>query len=659
MDKINRIKELVKLLNRASDTYYNTGNTIMTDQEFDSMIEELRYLEQETKLVLSNSPTHNVGAEVKTQLNKIKHTRPMLSLDKCHTAQELVEFAGNDPCYMSVKCDGLTTRLVYENGELVGAETRGDGEVGQDVLFHVKEYTNVPVHIPITNRYVIDGESVIFYSDFEAINNVLPENERFANPRNLASGTLSNLDANITKQRNMRFVSWRVIEGDDNDSHFWRLKDAEKLGFTIVPMWAYTNKSDDPNNLDDILHNLRKQANDIGLPLDGIVMSKDSHIKAESMGRTNKFFRHSIAYKFDNEFYETTLEYIDWTLGRSGILTPTAVFKSVEIDGTEITRASMHNLSVMAYLSNKNAYYKGMQLIVYKANQIIPQIKEAIGIFEDEINSEIFKIPTMCPVCGGETAIKKDNESEVLVCTNPDCTGKKLAQFTHFVSKEGMDIKNLSEATLATFISFGFLHNYKDIYHLSEHRNKLIKLAGYGVKSIDNLLKSIEKSRYVKLENYIAALGIPNIGLAAAKIISQAFNGDHYDFVQALSNGYDFTQLESFGEVMNKVLYDWWNSKDPMIELLPLELKFIVEEKPQVKNNKLSGMKFCITGSFSQSRDKLKEQLETKGAKFVSGVSKNLDVLFCGEKAGSKLAKAQSLGIKVIYEDELMKLLEE
>lgn len=657
MSKIDRAKELVELLNRASDAYYNTGNTIMEDREFDALMEELKGLEQETGFVMSNSPTQKVGAEVKSELEKVKHERPMLSLDKCHSAQELIDFAENDDCYLSVKCDGLTTRLIYENGKLVGAETRGDGEVGQDVLFHVKEYTNVPTRIPIAKRYVIDGESVIFYSDFETINSKLPEDKRFANARNLASGTLSNLDANITKQRNMKFIAWRVIEGDDDDGHFWRLKNAEKLGFVVAPMYTYTNQSDDPNHLEDMLHNLRKQANDMGLPMDGIVMAKNSHTKAESMGRTEKFFRHSIAYKFEDEEYETTLEYIDWTLGRSGVLTPTAVFKPIEIDGAEVTRASMHNISVMADLSNKQTYYKGMKLLVYKANQIIPQVKKAIGILENEIDSEIFRTPTKCPVCDGKTTIKKDNESEVLICTNPECAGKKLAQFTHFVSRKCMNIDGLSEKTLETLISHGFLHSYRDIYHLSERRNDLIRIEGYGPKSIDNLLKSIEDSRNIKLENFITALGIPNIGLSASKTISQSCDGSYDKFYQLFEQSFDWTNFDDFGPTMaqnlDSYLDEWWRE----VNELSKEMHFIVPEKSS--DNSLNGLKFCITGSFSQSRDELKKRLEAKGAKFVSSVSKNLDVLFVGDKAGSKLTKAQQLGIRVAGEDELMKMLGE
>lgn len=657
MDKIKRIKELVELLNKASYAYYNTGNTIMTDQEFDSMMEELKYFEQETGFILSNSPTQKVGVEVKAQLNKVKHTRPMLSLDKCHTTKELIEFAGNDPCYMSVKCDGLTTRLIYENGELIGAETRGDGEIGQDVFLHVKNYINVPLKIPYTNRFVIDGESVIFNSDFIDINANLSEDEQFANPRNLASGTLSNLDTNITKQRHMRFIAWRVIEGDNIDSNFLKLKRAEMSGFTIAPIYTYQNGTYDELHIEDMLHSLRKTANDMGLPMDGVVMAKDSEALAISMGRTSKFFRHSIAYKFDDEGYETELEYIDWTLGRTGILTPTAVFKTIEIDGSEISRASMHNLSVMAELSNKHVYYKGMKLIIYKANQIIPQVRQAIGNLDEEINSEIFNIPIQCPICGVSTAIQKDNDSEVLVCINPNCSGKLLGRFTHFVSKKAMNIEGLSSATLELLISNGYISKFKDIYHLSEHANELAHLPGLGAKSVEKLLLAIEKSREVKLENFICALGIPNIGLSAAKSISKKFGGDHYDFVYALDSGYDFSQLEDFGEIMNKSLHDWWESKDPMVELLPMEIHFIVEEDNSITNDFISGKTFCVTGAFhTMKRSEIEKIITERGGKLSSSVSKKTDFLLTND-AGSgstKALKAAELGIPVMSEEEFL-----
>lgn len=651
MNKIDRIKELVELLNKASDVYYNTGSTIMEDNEFDALMDELKSLEQKTEFIMSNSPTQNVGAEVVTKLSKVKHERPMLSLDKCHSVQELIDFAGDDDCYLSVKCDGLTTRLIYENGELVGAETRGNGEIGQDILFHVKEYINIPMRIPTTNRYIIDGESVIFYSDFKVINNELPENEQFANPRNLASGTLSSLDANITKKRNMRFIAWRVIEGDDNDGHFWRLKNAESLGFDAAPMLTYASKSSDPDNLEDMLHGLRKQANDMGLPMDGIVMAKNSHIKAESMGRTNKFFRHSIAYKFSDEVYETKLLDIEWTVGRSGTITPTAVFKPVEIDGTIVERASVHNVSVLTQLD----LHAGDAIEVYKSNQIIPQIKRNISA-ENRTNTDYIIIPSKCPVCGGDATIKETDNSKILVCTNPDCAAKKLASFTHFVSRNCMDIKNLSEATLERFLSLGFLHEYTDIYRLREHYGQLVLLDGFGTKSVDKLLNSIEESRHVKLENFINALGIPNIGLSAAKTISKFCEGDVQKFLNLWSEGFTWEALDDFGEVMAKSIDQYLTHNYHQIVSLIQELEFEAMEKVEVKDSIFAGKNICVTGKLNHfTRNSINEKIASLGAKAVSSVSSKTDYLITNEASGSsKYKKAVELNIPIITEDKFL-----
>lgn len=652
MDQLNRIKELVTILNKASDAYYNSEKTIMDDTEFDLLIDELASLEAETGIVLSNSPTHRVGTEVKPKLNKTVHdnNNPMLSLDKCHSVEELIDFASNDNCYLSVKCDGLSTRLVYKNHKLIAAATRGDGVVGLDVLFHVKEYTNVPLEIPYGGDLVIDGESVILENDFLAINDPLPEDEKFANCRNLAAGTLSNLDASITKSRNMKFFAWRVIEGFDGDSNFFKLKEAEKNGFTIAPMWTYVNEAD-AEALPDMLANLKEQALTIGLPLDGAVMAKDSIILGDSMGRTEKFFRHSIAYKYEDNVYETKLVDVEWTMGRTGQLTPTAVFKPVWIEGSEVSRASVHNVSIMKNLN----LAKNCTVGVFKANCVIPQIRYA----EQDGSEEIF-IPDICPVCGGATVIQKENASEVLMCENPNCPGKLLGKLNHFVSRKCMDIGGLSEATLEKFISLGYINDFKSIYHLSDHYDQLIKLEGFGKKSIEKLLVAIEKSRDVTLDRFITALGVPNVGTSAAKTISNYFNGNYDEFINAYFYWHiDWTQLEDFGQVMADSMNTYLHDNLEMINELAAEMRFVKRECKEAANNSLDGLKFCITGSFSQSRDKLKEQLEAKGAKFVSGISKNLDVLFCGEKAGSKLTKAQNLGVKIAYEDELMKMLED
>lgn len=631
--KINRIKELVALLNRASDAYYNTGNTIMEDREFDALVEELRRLEQETGCVMANSPTHKVGYEVKSELQKVVHNHPMLSLAKTKDWNEFIRYFGDKDVIGMVKMDGLTCSLRYINGELVSAETRGNGEIGEDILHNIKTVKAVPHKIQYKDELIVDGEIICTYDDFK------PFAAEYKNPRNFASGSIRLLDSNECAKRPLTFVVWNVIKGFEGENSFLKKLDLiEKQGFTVVP-WT---SSFDWDAKDFLI----EQAKKYGYPIDGLVGRFDDIKYGESLGATSHHSNAAYAFKFYDELTETTLRDVEWTLGRTSVLTPTAVFDSVDIDGSSVSRASLHNLSIMKNLG----LTKNCTIRIFKANQIIPQVDSA-----DKDGDAPIKIPNKCPVCGGAISIQQDNESEVLVCTNPDCIGKKIARFTHFVSRHCMNIDGLSSATLETLISHGFIHNYKDIYHLSSHRSELIRLDGYGAKSIDNLLESIEKSRNVKLENFITALSIPHIGISAAKAISNKFNGDHYEFIHALSSDYDFSQIDGFGEITNKSLHDWWKSKGSMVELLPMEMNFIVEEKSA--NNSLSGLKFCITGTFSQPRDAIKVMLESKGAKFISHVSKNLDVLFVGDKAGSKLAKAQQLGIKIADENELMKIL--
>lgn len=652
MNKVNRIKELVEQLNKASDAYYNTGNTIMSDKEFDGLFDELSFLEKETGFVMAISPTQNVGYEVKSELTKVKHNHPMLSLDKTKDINDVVNFLGRKDGVVMAKMDGLTCSIRYLNGELVSAETRGNGEIGEDILHCAKVITNLPLKIDRTEEVIIDGEVVITYGDFVEINAKLPEDQKYKNPRNLASGSIRQLDSKIAAQRHMKFIAWKFIKGSNEQSFSKRWIEMAELGFDVVPLIPLPK---DMINKAGVRHTtvlMQHWAQEERYPIDGCVFGYDDIIFGESLGATGHHLRSQLAYKFYDETYETELLDIEWTVGRTGVITPTAVFKPVEIDGTAVERASLSNISVME--ETLGSPFKGEEICVSKRNMIIPKIESARKVLFPPIEVAL-GIPLECPVCGTQTTIQYTDNSEILVCTNPDCAAKKLAQFVHFVSRNCMDIRGLSEATLETFISLGYLKTFRDIYYLHEHRNKLIHLDGFGPKSIDKLLASIEKSREVKLENFIAALGIPNIGLSAAKTISQTFGGDHYYFVNALSSNYDFTQLDDFGETMNKSLHDWWDSKDPMVELLPLEMNFIIPEKSN--DSSLEGLKFCITGSFSQSRDGLKQKLESKGAKFVSSVSKNLDILFVGEKAGSKLTKAQQLGIKIANEDELMNYL--
>lgn len=663
MNKIERIKELVKLLNHYRSEYYNNSNSEISDFEYDKLFDELSTLECETGLIMAVSPTQTVGYEVKSQLEKVKHNHPMLSLDKTKSLDDIAKFIGDKQFVAMPKMDGLTCSVRYIRGQLVSAETRGDGEIGESVLHCAKVIKNLPLQIDYLGELIIDGEVIIADNDFQAINATLPDDAKYKNSRNLVSGSIRQLDSSIAAQRNMRFIAWKCItpikaydEFENNNSFAWRLNELEKIGFEVVYRF-YTrmgiilelpqyNNTDASIPLQKIVSLIREWASERGYPLDGCVFGYDDINYGDLLGATGHHLRSQLAFKFYDELYPTKLQYIDWTIGKSAQLTPTAVFESVEIDGTEVSRASLHNISIIKNLGLSN----GCTVNVFKANQIIPQIDSC----ENDGNGEI-EIPATCPICGGATAINKDNESEVLVCTNPNCSGKMLAKFVHFVSRKCMNIDGLSEATLEKFISLGYIKVFKDIYNLSDHRAELIKLDGLGAKSVDKLLASIEKSRNVKLENFIAALGINGIGLSASKTIVGHFNNKWDLVLNAVFCKYDFTQMEDFGEVMANNFQSYFDEHFTEVCDLSNEMKFIVPEKST--DDSLSGLKFCITGSFSQPRDALKSSLEARGAQFVSSVSKNLDILFAGDKAGSKLTKAQQLGVRVANEEELLKML--
>lgn len=644
---IERIKELTLLLNEASDAYYNTGDTIMSDKEFDTLLDELRDLETSTGLIMATSPTQNVGYEVKSKLEKVKHNHPMLSLDKTKSVDDVIKFLGGRTGVCMAKMDGLTCSLRYVNGRLVSAETRGNGEIGEDILHCAKTIKNIPLEINCLDEVIVDGEVIITYNDFEKINATLPDDQKYKNPRNLASGSIRQLDGSVAAQRSMKFIAWKLIKGIDNNSFFDRYLFMDVLGFDVTPMQFIPHQLIDKDHIEHAILIIKENAKNEGYPIDGCVFGYDDIAYGDSLGSTSHHLRSQIAFKFYDELYPTRLQYIDWTIGKSAQLTPTAVFNSVEIDGTDVQRASLHNISIIKKLGLTN----GCTVNVIKANQIIPQIDSC----ENDGDGEI-KIPSACPICGGVTAINKDNESEVLICTNPNCSGKMLAKFVHFVSRKCMNIDGLSEATLEKFISMGYLHNFKDIYSLSKYKDELVKLDGFGAKSVEKLMLAIEKSRNVKLENFIAALGIDGIGLSAAKTIAEYCNHDIYALFDADDQSFDWTTLDDIGPTMAKNINEFFDNNFRDVFELAKEMNFIKPE--QQSDNSLDGLKFCITGSFSKPRDELKKQLESKGAKFVSSVSKNLDILFAGDKTGSKLTKAQQLGIKVSNEDELLKLLE-
>lgn len=638
MNKIDRIKELTELLNKASDSYYNTGDTIMEDYEFDTLLEELRSLEQETGFVMATSPTHKVGYEVKSELKKIKHNHLMLSLAKTKNWNEFIRYFDSKDVIGMVKMDGITGSLRYINGELVSAETRGNGEIGEDIFHNIKTVKTVPQKIPYKDELIVDGEIICTYEDFE------PFSTEYKNPRNFASGSIRLLDSNECAKRPLTFVAWNVIKGFDNENSFLRkLVLIDELGFTVVP---WTSSFDW-----DAKEFLVNKAKKLGYPIDGLVGRFGDIKYGESLGATSHHSNAAYAFKFGDETYETVLRDVEWNTTRTGIIAPVAVFDEVDLDGALTTRATLHNLSIIEQLK----LGIGDTITVYRSNMVIPKIDDNLT------RSNTLKIPTTCQCCGYPTEVKYTDNSKVLMCTNPDCPAKKLARFTHFVSRKCMNIDGLSEKTLSLLISNNLVKNFRDIYHLKEHVGKLCTLDGMGKKSVENLLNSIEKSRDVKLENFIAALGIPNIGLSAAKAISKKFNGSHYDFVMALANdNYDFSQIDDFGEITNKSLHDWWHSKDPMVELLPMEVNFIVEDGA-ISSASLDGKSFCITGNLIHyaNRDTLVKVIEDNGGKYMSSVSKKTDYLINNDKnsTSGKNKKAIDLKIHIISEEDFLNMI--
>lgn len=647
MNKIERIKELVGLLNQYRDEYYNNSTSQISDFEYDKLYDELSELEKSTGFIMTISPTQSVGYEVKSELTKVKHNHPMLSLDKTKDINDIVNFLGDRDGICMAKMDGLTCSLRYVGGELVSAETRGDGEIGEDILHCAKTIKNIPLHIECHDEIVVDGEVIITYDNFDKINFMLPEDEKYKNPRNLASGSIRQLDSGIAAQRNMEFIAWKLVKGwfipfnssRNKNSFRDRLILLYALGFDVV-----TCMQVDKHNVDKAIDWVKSACEKSGFPIDGCVIGYDDVAYGESLGATGHHLKSQIAYKFYDELYETRLINIEWTMGKTNALTPTAVFETVNIDGTDVSRASLHNISIIKKLGLTN----NCTVRVYKANQIIPQIDSCLQDGQGDI-----EIPKYCPVCGGETEVVQDNKTEVLMCANPNCSGKLLGRLNNFVSRRCMNIEGLSEATLERFISLGYINDFKSIYHLSDYKNKLVLLDGFGLKSVQKLLQSIEKSRDVKLENFIAALGIPDVGVSTAKTIAARFS-DYRDFIVRAPR-FDWAELDGIGYFTAQKINSFITTNLKEIRELAHEMRFVDQESNEIEDNSLNGLKFCITGSFSQSRDILKQKLESKGAKFVSGVSKNLDVLYCGDKAGSKLTKAQSLGVRVAYEDELMK----
>ena len=659
MDKVKRIKELTQKLNQYRDSYYNDSVSEISDHEYDELFDELKQLEEETNIVMANSPTHTVGYEVKSKLEKVKHSHPMLSLDKTKSVDDLKKFAGDKNCLLMCKMDGLTVLLTYENGELIQAETRGNGEEGEIITHNARVFENIPAHIDYTGHLEVEGEAIITYGDFEIINSKLLENEKYKNTRNLVSGSVRQLDSNIAAQRHIKFITWKVPNIEDkiksDNSILFRLNYIKDLGFDIVPFYSYTNCSSDKENINNMIISLQDRAKYLGYPIDGLVVTYDDISYGESLGTTGHHPKHSLAYKFYDDIYPTRLLDVEFTMGKTGVLTPTAVFEPVEIDGTMVERASLHNISIMKSLGIVSKY---QEIGVYKANMIIPQIEYAEKMDCVSVKESIC-IPGVCPVCGWNTERVKDNDTEVLICTNPDCKAKLLGKLVHFVSKNAINIDGLSEQTLQKFIDLRWLESFKDIYYLSEHKNEMYKLDGFGKKSVDKLLESIEKSRNTTLDRFIYGLCIPLIGRTASKDIANNFN---YDYEQFRKYGIvtHYKGIDGFGDSMNDSIHDYLRKNHMMVEMLADEFTFIVNDKSENKVN-LSNKTFVITGSLNyyKNRDELVNIIEQLGGKVSGSVSAKTNYLINNdtESNSSKNKKAKELGIPIMSESEFVHMI--
>ena len=653
MDEMKRIKELVEILNKAAEVYYSGQDEIMSNFEYDKLYDELLMLEEKTGVILSNSPTSKVGFEVSDNLPKVEHESPMLSLDKTKDRETLRAWLKDKEGLLSWKMDGLTVVLTYENGELSEAVTRGNGMIGELVTANAKTFTNIPLKISFKGKLCIRGEAVIPYSIFEKINSELPEEEKYKNPRNLCSGSVRQLDSSVAAKRKISFFAFALVtatyldgdtkkEVDFNNSNEEKFKFLINQGFQVVEY----KKTDESKILDDIEWFSNKiTTNDF--PSDGLVLLYNDIQYGLSLGRTAKFPRNAIAFKWMDETALTHLIKIEWNASRTGLINPIAVFEPVELEGTTVQRASVHNVSIVRELK----LGVGDEIKVYKANMIIPQIAENLTM------SDNCEIPKICPVCGSETSLKTDDQKTVLMCNNPDCTAKKLNSFVHFVSRDAMNIDGLSKMTIEKFIALGFVKEPADFYDLKKYESEIISIEGFGNRAFNNLQEAIEKSKNVKIANFIFALGILNVGLSNAKLIAKYFNYD-FDKIRNLKEE-DLVEIDGIGDVIAKSFTEYFANESNKKKVDNL-LKYITFEKEVVseENETLSNLTFVITGSLNVygNRSELKEYIEGKGGKVAGSVSKKTSFLINNDNTStsSKNKKAQELNVPIITEAQFI-----
>ncbi|MDO4474846.1 MAG: NAD-dependent DNA ligase LigA [Eubacteriales bacterium] len=644
-----RMQELVALLNKASKAYYQDAQEMMSNFEYDALYDELVQLEKELDMVMSNSPTQNVGYEVLSELPKERHESPMLSLDKTKDIEALKSFAGNEKVVISWKLDGLTIVLTYRDGELVKAVTRGNGEVGEVITNNARVFQNIPLRIEYKGELIIRGEAVIGYEDFRKINEQIAETDaKYKNPRNLCSGSVRQLNNEVTAKRNVKFFAFSLVQAENVDFHNSRAYQLDWLGnqgFEVVEHFVIGK-----DDLEDQVAYFAEQIKRNDFPSDGLVLVYDDIAYGRSLGRTSKFPRDSFAFKWADETARTHLLEIEWSPSRTGLINPVAIFDPVELEGTTVSRASVHNISMIEELK----LGIGDEIEVYKANMIIPQIaKNLTGRGE-------LPIPEICPVCGGATEIRKISNAKALYCTNPDCQAKHVKAFSLFVSRDALNMEGLSEATLEKFIAKGFIHNYTDLFHLDRYAKEIQEMDGFGEKSYQNLIASVEKARETTLPKLIYSLGIPGIGLANAKVICKHFDHDIEKMIHADME--ELNEIDGIGEVLARAFTEYFASErnTDLVHRLLDELEIAMEATNQ-EDQIFAGKNFVITGSVNHfaNRNEVKALIESKGGKVTGSVTSKTDYLINNDvtSSSSKNKKAKDLGIPIISEDDFIKML--
>lgn len=647
MEKQQRVKELVEILGEAARAYYQEDREVMSNKEYDALYDELAALEKETGIVLAGSPTVNVGYEVLSELEKVPHDSPMLSLDKTKNPEDLREWLGTQKGMLSWKMDGLTVVLTYRHGKLAQAVTRGNGMVGEKITNNARVFKNLPAQIPFDGEVVLRGEAVIRYSDFEKINAGIEDvDSRYKNPRNLCSGSVRQLNNAITARRNVYFFAFALVSAEGktlSNSAEENMRWLASLGFAIVPYAMVSGET-----VTAAVQEFAEKITENDFPSDGLVLLYDDIAYGKALGSTAKFPRNAIAFKWADEEMETVLTQIEWSPSRTGLINPIAVFAPVELEGTTVSRASLHNLSIMDSL----ALGIGDRIKVYKANMIIPQVAENLT------RSGGYEVPAHCPACGSSTEIRTDNEVKTLYCPNPYCSAKKVKLFSHYVSRDAMNIDGLSEATLTKMIDQGFLEELYDLYTLSRYREEIVAMEGFGEKSYTNLINSIEASRHTTLARFIYSLGILNVGASNAKLLCQHFHHDPEAVMGASVE--EMVEIEGIGEVIAASVRDYFANQHnrETIEKLLQYLDFAKVQEQETGEQPLAGKTLVITGTVTQfkNRKELKEYIESLGGKVTGSVSKNTDYLLNNDNlsGSAKNKKAKELGIPILTEEEFL-----